>query len=234
MRIQPVLESVGRARPATHGPEVNGETNLIAAFGEDQVQRLAGITKAQLRHWDRTGLLSPTFGFGDLRAAFGRIYSFRDVVALRVLGTLRNKHGVSVQHLRSVKERLAQPGTDVWTGVRLYVLNKKVIWVEPDTELPQEVASGQYLVPTIELDAIVASTKAEMQELSRRSPQQVGQVERRKFVQHSTPVVAGTRIPVRALQRFHQAGYSVAQILEEYPDLTEEDVKAALAYKLAA
>jgi uncharacterized protein (DUF433 family) len=49
-------------------------------------------------------------------------------------------------------------------------------------------------------------------------------------VAHNAPVLAGTRIPVRAIKRFNEAGYSVAQILSEYPTLTESDVVAALAY----
>ena len=62
----------------------------------------------------------------------------------------------------------------------------------------------------------------------------VGQIRRSRFINHNAPVVAGTRIPVRAIKRFAAAGYSHEQIIKEYPDLKEDDVKAALAYDMFA
>ena len=43
-------------------------------------------------------------------------------------------------------------------------------------------------------------------------------------------VIAGTRIPVNTIKRFSDHGYSVEQIIKEYPTLTEVDIKAAIAY----
>ncbi len=44
------------------------------------------------------------------------------------------------------------------------------------------------------------------------------------------PVIGGTRIPVDAVIRRLAEGMSVEEILREYPNLTEEDIKAALEY----
>src|SRR3546814_17268651 len=44
------------------------------------------------------------------------------------------------------------------------------------------------------------------------------------------PCFAGTRIPVRAVKAFAVAGSTPAELVEEYPDLNEEDVRAGLAY----
>lgn len=44
------------------------------------------------------------------------------------------------------------------------------------------------------------------------------------------PVIAGTRIPVEHILRKLAASVSVKAILRDYPSLTAEDVKAALAY----
>jgi len=46
------------------------------------------------------------------------------------------------------------------------------------------------------------------------------------------PVIRGTRILVQTIQGMAAGGYTVAQILAVYPELTEEDVTAALHYKL--
>ena len=44
------------------------------------------------------------------------------------------------------------------------------------------------------------------------------------------PIIKGTRISVDAIIGRFAEGLSLREILEEYPSLMEEDVKAALAY----
>ena len=44
------------------------------------------------------------------------------------------------------------------------------------------------------------------------------------------PVIRGTRIPVDLIVRLVAQGMSVQEILEDYPQLTEGDIKAALLY----
>jgi uncharacterized protein (DUF433 family) len=44
------------------------------------------------------------------------------------------------------------------------------------------------------------------------------------------PVVAGTRITVQTVLEFLAAGDSAADVIEEYPSLTQEDVNACLGW----
>ena len=44
------------------------------------------------------------------------------------------------------------------------------------------------------------------------------------------PVIRGTRIPVELLLRKLAEGGSVSDLLDAYPKLTEEDIRACLAY----
>ena len=44
------------------------------------------------------------------------------------------------------------------------------------------------------------------------------------------PVVRGTRIPVYVIIESFGTGSTEAEIVDDYPDLTVEDVRAALAY----
>ena len=44
------------------------------------------------------------------------------------------------------------------------------------------------------------------------------------------PIIKGTRIPVDAIIRRFAEGMSIEEILEEYPNLTTEDIKSALRY----
>jgi DNA-binding transcriptional MerR regulator len=70
----------------------------------------AGITYRQLDYWARTGLVIPS-----VRDASGsgtqRLYSFRDIVVLKVVKRLLDA-GVSLQNIRKAIETLRQWGED--------------------------------------------------------------------------------------------------------------------------
>ncbi len=53
---------------------------------------------------------------------------------------------------------------------------------------------------------------------------------RRPDILLGKPVINGTRIPVYLIRDLVAAGLSADQIVEDYPDLTVEDVEAAMAY----
>ena len=44
------------------------------------------------------------------------------------------------------------------------------------------------------------------------------------------PIVRGTRVPVWLIVGLVEAGQSPEQIVDDYPDLTVDDVEAAVAY----
>lgn len=205
--------------------------SIIGAFSEEQAQRLSGVSINQLRRWDADGFFLPSIA--DLKhVPFGRIYSFRDIVSLRVLNDLRNEKGIPLAHLREVSQTLAHFGEERWTRTTLYVLGKRVVFEDPRTRLRQEVVSGQRVFD-IPLRVVIASTRKAVQALSDRSDKG-GQVVRARFVSQNELVVAGTRVPISAVQQFAQAGYTIDQIIKEYPDLTPEDVTAALKFNLGA
>ncbi|MEW1979826.1 MerR family transcriptional regulator [Citricoccus sp. NPDC079358] len=72
--------------------------------------KAAGITYRQLDYWARTGLVVPT-----VRGASGsgtqRLYSFRDILVLKVVKRLLDT-GVSLQQIRSAVEHLRERGVD--------------------------------------------------------------------------------------------------------------------------
>ena len=51
-------------------------------------------------------------------------------------------------------------------------------------------------------------------------------------VGHGKPVIRGTRIMVRNILGALAGGDSIADILQNYPELTYEDVEAAIAYAI--
>ncbi|MBC9719661.1 MerR family transcriptional regulator [Streptomyces sp. TRM66268-LWL] len=68
----------------------------------------AGITYRQLDYWARTGLVEPS-----VRSAFGsgtqRLYSFRDVVVLKIVKRFLDT-GVSLQNIRAAVQHLRERG----------------------------------------------------------------------------------------------------------------------------
>jgi uncharacterized protein (DUF433 family) len=53
------------------------------AFTAENVCKLTGLSARQLAYWDATDFFSPELLDEHRRRAFGRLYSFRDVVGLR-------------------------------------------------------------------------------------------------------------------------------------------------------
>lgn len=204
-------------------------TNVVAAFSEEQVERVTNLSKGRLRYWAKTDFFRPSFVEENPRLPYSRFYSFKDIVALRTLETLRVQNDVPLQHLRKVAEKLSHLEDELWTKTTLYVVNKKVVFVNPATGNPEEVVSGQYLLG-VPLKKVIEETSADILRFQKRQPETVGQVSRSRAIARNAWVVSGTRIPVGAVKRLHEDGFSISMIIEEYPDLTEIDVKAALEH----
>jgi uncharacterized protein (DUF433 family) len=203
---------------------------VIRAFSADHVVRLTGLTKRQLAEWDETGFFRPEYAHVNRRSPYSRIYSFRDVVGLRVVSVLRNRHNVSLQHLRKVAQVLSEQDYAFWGQMTLYVLKREVYFHEPETQRVRSVVRGQYAVP-IPLEPIIGEMRAAAAKLKERTLESIGKVTRHRLIMHNAAVIAGTRIPTAAIKRFREAGYSIDAILREYPSLTKADVEAALAYE---
>jgi uncharacterized protein (DUF433 family) len=205
-------------------------SSVVAAFSAEQVRRLTGLTTRQLTYWDRTRFFAPSYADDDRRSPYSRLYSFRDVVGLRTIWRLTEEFHVSLQHLRKVAEKLSHIANDLWATQVLYVLDKKVVFDETGTGRLREVLSDQY-INGLALGSVISDMREAVDQLRQRQPDQIGQITRSRFENHNTPVIAGTRIPVSAIREFADDGYTVEKIIEEYPDLTERDVTAALSYR---
>src|SRR5882757_6759999 len=159
-----------------------GETSsIISAFTEEQVSLLTGITMAQLRYWDRTSFFVPSLSEETRRRPYSRIYSFRDIVCLKILNVLRNEVKASLPHLREVKEKLAHLGEDIWAKTTLYVLNKKVIFHNPETDSKEEIVSGQKILQ-IPLIVVSRDTERDVRALWQRDDSTIGKIERKRGV----------------------------------------------------
>jgi DNA-binding transcriptional MerR regulator len=71
----------------------------MEGFTAHQATRLTGCTPRQLRYWDEIGLVRPSVQRTGGRPGVPRLYSFRDLVALRVVRSLLDG-GMSLQRVR--------------------------------------------------------------------------------------------------------------------------------------
>jgi len=77
----------------------------------------AGITYRQLDYWARTGLVEPSVR-GATGSGTQRLYSFRDILVLKVIKRLLDA-GISLQQIRTAVQHLRTRGTDDLTRVTL-------------------------------------------------------------------------------------------------------------------
>ena len=49
-------------------------------------------------------------------------------------------------------------------------------------------------------------------------------------IMHGKPCIKGTRIPVYLILDLLAGGSTIKEILDDYPDITEEDVRACVEY----
>ena len=203
--------------------------NIIRAFGEDHVVKLTGLSRGQLRSWDKRGFFEPHYAYEDRRSPYSRVYSFKDVVGLRTIAVLMKQYRVSLQQLRKVADELIQRGYEHWADLKLYVVKRQVHFQPPGKLDVEGIWDGQLaMLPVID---VIQDVEERARDLQERPVNSHGQIERRKHVIRNAPAVSGTRIPTAAIRRFSEAGYTVEQILKEYPTLTAKDVEAALAYE---
>jgi uncharacterized protein (DUF433 family) len=200
-------------------------------FRQDENQcaattQIVGVTAARVRYWRKTGV-APHATLAGQR----RLYDFRDLVGFKVLARLRGT--LSLQALRKLGEWLGVSHEAPWATLKFYVVGKDVFFSDPATgqmtalkPLGQRVFSELIL-----LEEIARETRSEVIAIRRRKPEQLGKIGRHRDVHSNRPVVEGTRIPTSTIWSFHKAGYSVEDILREYPSLTVDDIRAALKYE---
>lgn len=103
--------------------------------------RAAGITYRQLDYWARTGLVEPT-----VRGASGsgsqRLYSFRDILVLKVVKRLLDT-GVSLQQIRTAVSALRERGVEDLAQITLMSDGASVYECTSADEVIDLVQGGQ-------------------------------------------------------------------------------------------
>lgn len=139
-------------------------------YGAKVVLELIGISYRQLDHWARTGLVR-----SSLRPASGRgsrrVYSFPDLVALRVVGQLREA-GVSIQTIRKAVAYLKRHAEQPLSTLNLVGHGRKVLTPTDDSSKLVEASESGQVVMSISVASLKRHLEAGVTKLS--EPREIG------------------------------------------------------------
>ncbi len=117
----------------------------MEGFSVLQACRFTGCTSHQLRYWDQIGLVRPSVQSTGGRPGVRRLYSFRDLVALKVVRALLDG-GMSLQRVRRAYEYLRKKaGLDEHlSGVKLITDGQGIFRIaKDDGEILDALREGQ-------------------------------------------------------------------------------------------
>lgn len=145
--VRPVDEAMTTEQPAWMQMEMDlglPPSPVETGYGPGEVSAITGATYRQLYHWDKRGIVVPSIqrasGSGSLR-----LYSFRDLVAVRILKRLSDA-GVSPQNLGRAVATLRKLGEDDLSSAVLVTDGHTVYHCRSDDEVIDLVRGGQAVV----------------------------------------------------------------------------------------
>jgi len=143
-------------------------------FNTKTVSKLAGLSIRRVDYWDRTHFIKPSVkeasGYGSVR-----LYSFKDLIQLRVAKTLLDK-GLSLQKIRKAVTYLKKNMPDVeepLSDLRFLTDGETLFVITKDKkQIIDALKSGQ-IVFSIALGAIVEDLKGELVSLQKHRKYEV-------------------------------------------------------------
>lgn len=199
-----------------HGKEVKK-----MAYDLNMTQFLSGATKSQLNRWAREGILLP-----EINASRPKIYSFRDIVALRAISKLRRTF--SLQKIRRALETLEDHDfTDHLSEYRFATDGKSVkVWTE-DGFMDILANPGQWEFIGFEsiyapFENMKGRTVPDLQAPSEGISIRPGRL-------GGTPTLAGTRVPFDLVVKLEE-DMEPEEIAEYYETVKPEAVANAIQF----
>jgi DNA-binding transcriptional MerR regulator len=116
----------------------------VDGFTAQQASKLTGCTAHQLRYWDRVKLVVPSLQSTGGRPGKRRLYSFRDLVSLRVVRSLLD-NGMSVQRVRRAWDYLRRSADmDLHlANVKLVAEGEAIYAIAEDAQILDALRQGQ-------------------------------------------------------------------------------------------
>lgn len=158
-----------------------------SGFSADVSRKLVGITYRQLDYWDKTGLIRPSVQKARGKGS-RRVYSFEDLVELRVVARLLSV-GVSLTAVRKAVAYLRSHFTKVvrpLAGLLLVASGKSVLVKESSGKTFVDATRDGQVVIAVAVAPIVEDLTAKVSNL--RAPRKISvRVSKRSFTAVLTP-----------------------------------------------
>jgi DNA-binding transcriptional MerR regulator len=140
----------------------------MEGFTGHQACKFTGCTARQLRYWDQIGLVQPSVQSTGGRPGVPRLYSFRDLIALRVVKSLLDG-GMSLQRVRRAFEYLNEEADleEHLAEVKLVTDGQSIFKIcRRDGEVLDALKQGQ-MAFFVAIDDIARSVKGGVSEFQR-------------------------------------------------------------------
>lgn len=154
---------------ACHSSDVR---SAPGGFSADVTRRIVGISYRQLDYWDKTGLLRPSVQKARGKGS-KRLYSFEDLVELRVVANLLGV-GISLPAVRRATRYLRLHFAEIVRPLARLALRtdgKRVLVQTTDGRHLVDATAGGQVVITVAVAPIVQDLRARVTEL--RTPREI-------------------------------------------------------------
>jgi len=137
-------------------------------FNTNIVCKLTGLTTRQIDYWDRIHFIKPSTreasGYGSVR-----LYSFTDLVQLKIAKTLKDK-GLSVQKIRKSINYLKKTFPEVeklLAEMRLITDGETIFVLTEDKKVILDTLAKGQMVMSIAIGEIIEELKGEVEKISK-------------------------------------------------------------------
>src|SRR3972149_9756360 len=144
------------------------------AYNTNTIIKITGLTQRQVDYWDRTHFIKPSIkeasGYGT-----ARLYSFQDLVQLKVAKTLIDK-GISLQKIRRAITYLKKNFPDIekpLTEMKFLTDGEKIFVPTDEGKKILDVLSHGQLVFAIALGEIIESLKGDVAKIEQEKKYKV-------------------------------------------------------------
>jgi len=159
-------ETSGPPTAAGEQPVLLSEPLSEQGFRGPQVCTIVGITYRQLDYWARTDLVRPSLCDAN-GSGTQRVYSYRDLVALKVVKSFLDA-GISLQQARRAIEYLREHlGEDI-AAAHLVIADSRSVLVHTGDQIIDLLKSGQGVLNVVPLGPVVDDLDARILELAPR------------------------------------------------------------------
>lgn len=195
---------------------------MVTGFGTKVVKDITGVSRMQLQHWDRTGIVRPSIKIGAGKGS-RREYSFKDLVQLKVAKRLREE-GISLQKIRKALEYLRKNFPNVkaplaelrflTNGVDIFVLTE-------DPKVILDALKGQFVF-SFALGELIDGLKGSIKNLEVPREEKVF-VGEREFTAILTPDLedGGYTITCKEISAAISQGETIQEALDNLVDAIE-------------